>query len=192
LIADLMPRSLWFDRRPSTDEVGRAFGWPVFVKGERQTNRHQRHLSILDGPDAFEQVIDGWQDDPILGWQRVVCRQFVPLRPVGAQSSLTLPRSFEFRSFWWGTECVGIGPYWVDEHYEMTPAERAAALAVAGEAARRVGAQFPVVDVAQAATGQWLVIECNDGQDAGHAGIAPLLMWRRIVDLARAESDAAR
>lgn len=185
LIADLTPRSFWFDRRPSAGEVGAAFGWPVFVKGARQTSKHQRHLSILESPEAFERAMDAWAADPILGWQQVVCREFVPLRLVGEQSGATLPRAFEFRSFWWGSECVGIGPYWVDEHYELTPHDRASALAVAGEAARRVGVQFLVVDVAQTATGEWLVIECNDGQDAGHAGITPLFMWRRIVELSR-------
>lgn len=184
-LADHTPRSLWFDKRPSVEDVEAAFRWPIFVKGARQTNKHQRHLSILENRDDFERAMDWWEADPILGWQQIVCREFVPLRLVGEQSSLTLPRAFEFRSFWWGNECVGIGPYWVDEQYELTPDERTAALAIAGEAARRVGVQFLVVDVAQKATGEWIVIECNDGQDAGYAGIAALFVWRHIVVLAQ-------
>jgi hypothetical protein len=129
--------------------------------------------------------MDAWEADDILRWQQVVCREYVNLRLVGEQSATTRPRAFEFRSFWWGGECVGIGPYWIDERYEMTPAERTAALAVAGEAARRVGVTLLVVDVAQTAAGEWIVIECNDGQDAGHAGVAPLAMWGRIVELVR-------
>jgi hypothetical protein len=185
LIEDLTPRSVWFDRRPTAREIAAAFRWPVFVKGERQTSKHRRELSILQGPDEFERAMDAWEADDILRWQQVVCREYVSLRLVGEQSATTLPRAFEFRSFWWGGECVGIGPYWVDERYGMTPAERGAALALAGEAARRVGVTFLVVDVAQTASGEWIVIECNDGQDAGYAGVAPLAMWGRIVELVR-------
>ena len=113
------------------------------------------------------------------------CREYVPLRLVGPQSPVTLPRAFEFRSFWWDGDCVGIGPYWADDHYELTAKEREAALTVAGEAARRVGVTFLVVDIAQTAEGHWIVIECNDGQDSGYAGVAPLLLWRRVIDLVR-------
>jgi len=182
LIGDLTPRSRWFDHRPKADEISADFNWPVFIKGERQTSRHQRRLSIIDNPEQFEQAMDEWAADPILQWQKVVCREFVPLRQVGEQSNQTIPRSFEFRSFWWGKDCVGIGPYWTDAHYELTAVERADALSVAGEVARRLNVTFLVVDVAQTAEGKWVVIECNDGQDSGYAGVAPMLMWRKVID----------
>ena len=66
LIEDLTPRSIWFDERPPVEAISAAFDWPVFVKGARQTSKHQRHLSILDGPEHFERVMDAWQADPIL------------------------------------------------------------------------------------------------------------------------------
>src|SRR6185437_4242557 len=58
LISDLTPRSRWFDQRPSADEISADFNWPVFIKGERQTSRHQRRLSIIEGPEQFEQAMD--------------------------------------------------------------------------------------------------------------------------------------
>jgi hypothetical protein len=98
-----------------------------------------------------------------------------------------MPRAFEFRSFWWKGQCVGIGPYWMDEHYELTAPERSAALALGSEAARRLNVTFLVVDLAQRADGKWIVIECNDGQDSGYAGASPFLMWRRVLDLLETE-----
>lgn len=183
LIEDLTPRSMWFEHLPTLQQITDSFRWPVFVKGERQTSKHRRSLCILEGPEDFENAMRSWEDDPILRWQHVVCREYVDLRLVGEQSRLTLPRAFEFRSFWWHDQCVGIGPYWIDQHYQLTQHERAAAIGVGVEAARRLGVTFLVVDLAQTAAGRWVVIECNDGQDAGYAGVAPMLMWRRIIDL---------
>jgi hypothetical protein len=86
-------------------------------------------------------------------------------------------------TFWWRNQSVGIGPYWMDEHYGLTDAERHAALAIAEEAARRIDVTFLVVDVAQKQDGAWTVIECNDGQDSGYAAVRPFLLWRQVLDI---------
>ena len=184
LIQDLTPRSAWWlDRPPSLAEITDRFRWPVFVKGVRQTSRHQRSLSILEGPADFERAMELWQADPILWWQGVVVREYVPLRAVGVNSNVAIPQSFEFRTFWWKKRCVGAGRYWTAADYRMTAAEEREALAVAGEAARRVDVTFPVIDIAQSADGRWVVIEFNDGQDSGHAGVAPMPLWRRVLQI---------
>lgn len=54
------------------------------------------------------------------------------------------------------------------------------------EAARRVAVPFLVVDLAQTIDGRWMVIECNDGQESGYAGVSPIGLWQRIVDYERA------
>ena len=72
--------------------------------------------------------------------------------------------------------------------YDWTESERASGLSVAGEAARRVNAPFLVVDIAQTETGKWIVIECNDGQESGYAGVSPFGLWQKIVDLERAKA----
>ncbi len=46
---------------------------------------------------------------------------------------------------------------------------------------RRVEVPFLVVDVAQSIEGTWLVIECNDGQEAGYAGISPIGLWQSLI-----------
>jgi hypothetical protein len=46
-----------------------------------------------------------------------------------------------------------------------------------------VAVPFLVVDIAQAADGRWLVIECNDGQESGYAACTPIALWQRVLDL---------
>jgi hypothetical protein len=187
LIEDLTARSRWWaNRRPNADEVEAEFAWPVFVKGIRQTSKHQKSMSVAENREDFERILASWDADPILWWQGMVCREYLALRKVGESSAHALPASFEFRTFWWRGNCVGIGPYWTAVDYRMEDEERRGALAVAGEAARRVGVTFLVVDVAQTVAGKWVVIECNDGQDSGYAGVSPMLMWRKVLEAEKA------
>jgi hypothetical protein len=56
-------------------------------------------------------------------------------------------------------------------------------VALAQEAVVRVNVRFLVVDVAQTEDGRWIVIECNDAQESGHAGVPPVAMWQNIIEL---------
>jgi hypothetical protein len=96
-------------------------------------------------------------------------------------------KSFELRAFCWPGYGVGIGPYRVSESYRASAAELAAAASLAERAARCIGVPILIVDVAQTVLGKWIVIEVNDGQDSGYAGVAPLPMWRRLLDVAGEE-----
>lgn len=184
LIAELTPRSRWFTDMPSVEAITAEFDWPVFIKGARQTSRHQKHLSIIESPEAFERLQQHYTEDSILHWQDIVCREYVQLRPIQGGSDDTIPPSFEFRTFWYRGECVGAGRYWVDAAaYDWTADEQKAALTIAGEAAKRVNVPFLVVDVAQRIDGEWIVIECNDGQESGYAGVSPFALWKNILTI---------
>ena len=185
-LTDLTPRSFWFDTRPDAETVERLLGWPVFVKGERQTSRHRKSLSIIEGPEQFRYAMETYAKDPILHWQRVVCRELRPLRRVEEGAPDRIPSSFEFRTFWWKGELVGWGPYWWQgTAYTLTPEEQREALGLGREVARRLDVPFLVVDVAQEVSGRWIVIECNDGQESGYAGISPFALWQAILDIER-------
>ncbi|MCP3062090.1 ATP-grasp domain-containing protein [Myxococcus sp. K38C18041901] len=186
-LEDLTPRSVWFDARPDAKTVEARLGWPVFVKGERQTSRHRKSLSIIEGPEQFTEAMAAYAKDPILHWQRVVCRELRPLRRVEEGAPDRIPSSFEFRTFWWRGELVGWGPYWWQgSSYTMNEAEQREALWLGREVARRLALPFLVVDVAQEVSGRWVVIECNDGQESGYAGVSPFALWRNILELERA------
>ena len=189
LLEDLTPKSLWFSEPPDPQVVADELGWPIFMKGARQTSRHKRSLSIIAGPDELRRALDHYVEDPILGWQDVVCRTLAPLRPVEDPDPERIPSSYEFRSFWWRGELAGIGRYWWEgAEYDLREDERAGALGVARGAARRLNVPFLVVDVAQRTDGEWIVIECNDGQESGYAGVSPFALWQEVVQIERERS----
>lgn len=187
LLEDITPRSLWFDAPPSAEEIEKHFSYPVFIKGSRQTSKHKAGLSTVRSRAEYEFVASEYRRNPILHWQSFVCRELVKLRSVSVrQQTEKISPSFEFRSFWWRGECVGSGVYWVEfASYSWTDAEKFAALEVARKAAERLDVVFLVVDVAQTANGEWIVIECNDAQESGYAAVAPIALWQNIVDIER-------
>mgnify|MGYP001942853059 CR=1 FL=1 len=182
ILEGLTPRSVWFDTFPTPEAIEAHFDYPIFIKGERQTNKHSRHQSIIESPQHLREVLQIWHNEPILRWQRVVCRHFERLRQVAPDLGGGLPVSFEFRSFWWHGRCVGIGPYWTSPRYSLNDAERRDALNLGRQAAGRLDLPFVVIDLAQTIDGRWIVIECNDAQDSGYAGVPRHLMWRHILD----------
>lgn len=190
LLSDLTPQSVCFRGRPTLKAVKAQFDWPVFMKGARQTSRHQRKLSLIQTDEDFLAAMETYSVDPILKWQDVVCRKFVPLRGLAdhdeEDDASKMPRRFEFRTFWWKGELAGAGRYWWEgPAYDWNENERTTGLSIAVEAARRIDVPFLVVDIAQTKAGEWIVIECNDGQESGYAGVSPFGLWQRIVEIAR-------
>ncbi len=180
LIPDLTPRTQVFDSLPTADVVEANFTWPVFVKGSRQTSKHNPDLSIIESREHYERAAQQYRSDPILHWQRPVVREYVPLMPVAGHVPGKVPPSLEFRSFWWHGECVGWGRYWYQvAPYECEDAE--SGIAIARQAATRLGVPFLVVDVAKTSDGRWIVIECNDAQESGYAGVLPQELWRQVL-----------
>jgi len=181
LLGDLTPRSRVFDALPTAGEIESEFNWPIFLKGSRQTSKHNPDLSIIRSSSHYESVAQQYRSDAILHWQKPVVREFVPLLPVEGRVSGKVRPSVEYRSFWWYGACVGWGRYWYQvPPYECADAE--AGLAVARQAAGRLRVPFLVVDFAKAVDGRWIVIECNDAQESGYAGIPAQGLWRRVLD----------
>lgn len=184
LLRGLTPETLVADELPPVAEIAERFGWPLFIKGDRQTSRHRAELSVARGPEDYLRISQAWKSDRILHWQKAAIRRFVPLRKVGDRPE-GIQASFEFRVFCWRGEVVGYGPYWTSHAYRANPHEAEAICDLAARAARLVDVPFLVVDIAQTATGEWIVIECNDGQESSYGGVVPLGLWQRIVDVER-------
>lgn len=183
LIEEDTPRSRWYPEIPSFSTIMADFELPVFIKGSRQTSKHQAGASIVHSRQDFERATAIFRSDPMLSWQEFVCRELIELLPVAGGIRGKIPPSFEFRTFWWKGELVGSGPYWYEAAaYAWTDSERSSALQVAGRAVAALGCDFLVVDLALTREGRWIVIECNDGMESGYAGISPFKLWQRIVD----------
>lgn len=181
VISDLTPRTQVFESLPPAEEVEAQFGWPVFIKGSRQTSKHNPELSVIQSRLHYERAAQQYRSDPILHWQKPVVREFVSLLPVAGSVPGKVRPSVEYRSFWWHGECVGWGHYW----YQVAPydcADAETGLAVARQAALRLQVPFLVVDFAKTSAGHWIVIECNDAQESGYAGASPHQLWRAVLD----------
>ncbi|OJJ19443.1 hypothetical protein BKI52_21790 [marine bacterium AO1-C] len=183
------PRSMIFEQVPTADQILEHFELPVFIKGNRQTAKHNPRLAIATNRAELEFILKSYQQNTILHWQKLVCREFIPLQKLDYQTQNTVPVSFEFRTFWWRETLVGAGPYWshlVD--YNWTSAQQREALQIASQAAQRLKIPFLVIDVALTAQGKWIIIECNDGQESGYAGIDAAKLWRNILTIEKQQT----
>ena len=180
IIADLTPRTCVFEALPTASELEKFFDWPIFVKGARQTSKHNPALSIARDRLDYSRLCEAYRHDDILHWQRPVIRQFIALDRLPGAISGKLSPSREFRTFWWHGNLVGCGHYWYQLPAYGAP-DLKEGLTVAHEASGRLAVPFLVVDIARTATCQWIVIECNDAQEAGYVGLAPQLLWSNIL-----------
>ncbi|MEN9868761.1 MAG: hypothetical protein RL748_4351 [Pseudomonadota bacterium] len=177
----LTPRTMVFETLPTVTEIETHFNWPVFMKGSRQTAKHALDLSVIRSAAQYEVAANKYKTNPILHWQKPVIREFAPLMPVAGGIPGQITPSLEFRSFWWQGECVGCGRYWYQTpHYSC--ADLADGLAVAKQAAQLMQVPFLVVDFAKTLAGNWIVIECNDAQEAGYADVVPRNLWQAILE----------
>ena len=184
LMKEVTPRSHVYDQFPEIDTLLAAFSLPVFIKGNRQTAKHKADLSIARTREDLERIAKAYREDPILHWQKVVVREFVGLAPLEGDSLGKVPLSFEFRTFWWKGQLVGEGHYWSQFiEYSWTEMQRKAALDIGEWVANRVEVPFLVIDLALTKDGRWIVIELNDAQESGYAGVDAFRLWRNIVEL---------
>jgi len=184
LLEGLTPRSVVYETVPSSAEVGGTLGWPVFIKGSRQTNRHKASTSVARSPADFERIRQAWRHDDILHWQQMVCREWLRLAPVGEPVGDVVQPSMEVRTVYFRGELAAAGAYWSDHPWRPTPAQLDGALEVAKEAVRRLDVPLVAVDLAVDVEGRWWVVECNDAQECGVAGMSPLVMWQTIQSIA--------
>ncbi|GEM49815.1 ATP-grasp domain-containing protein [Deinococcus cellulosilyticus] len=189
LLTDLTPRSIWFDHLPSSEDIERQLDFPVFIKGARQTSQHQASLCVASDSTELKSILEGYQQDPILYWQTLVCRELLPLRILQEGQGDQLPVAFEFRTFWYRGELAGLGRYWLDgPPYSANREELQDLLNTARTVVERLNVPFLVVDVAQTASGRWVVIECNDAQESGYAGVSAVALWQKIIELEKKSS----
>ena len=182
-IEGMTPRSQVYAVPPTAEEVADSFAFPLFLKGSRQTSRHRKSLSIVTSVNELKKALRAYAHDPILGWQPLVVRKFVPLRLVEDPFDDRIPSSFEFRTLWWQGSLVGAGPYWWEgKRYDWNPTERQQGLALAEQAARCVDVPFLVIDLAMTVQGDWTIMECNDAQESGYAGVSAMGLWQAVLD----------
>lgn len=184
LLSEFTPKSKVYKVFPSLEQVLKDFNFPIFIKGNRQTDKHKPSLCIAKNAKEFNQIAKAYQENPILHWQSVVCREYIPLTLLKKQVPDKVPLSFEFRTFWWKNVLVGSGPYWSEfSTYNWSSSQQLAALDIAQKAVNQLQIPFLVLDLALTQEGKWIIIECNDAQESGYAGVSPILLWQNIISL---------
>lgn len=181
------PYTKVYERLPDTEELLKDFSFPVFIKGNRQTNRHKKSQCIIESAAQCEALRQEWSEDPVLFWQKAAVREYIPLMTIDNTSYPELvPISCEFRFFYFEGKCVAYGPYWYMGHkYSLPKEELAEIMKLTDWAAERLRAIFPAIDVAKTASGEWIIIEVNDAQESGFVGINPIMLWKNTIEAAQ-------
>lgn len=180
-IQDHTPYSICVDEFPEIEEIESKFGWPVFIKGSRQTNRHSPELSIAKNANEYVLIQEKYKNDPILHWQKIAIRKFVELSPLNDSVPGKVQASREYRTFWWHEKLVGWGCYWF-QVTKYSDSDIEVGLEIAKQAAKKLKVPFIAIDIAKTNSGKWIIIECNDAQESGYAGVSPKVLWDNILN----------
>lgn len=163
----------WFDavHIPRAVRENEAF----VVKG--RTNSIKQAWSQLMFAQDFAQanrVAAALRADGLIGQQGVVYRQFVPLETFETSVVSGMPFSNEWRIFYFRGQRLAHGYYWsgIDDWGAVeraTPNFLSEGLPFADDVASRLVDKIPfvVVDIARTQAGRWMVVELNDGCQAG-------------------------
>jgi len=166
--------------------------WPCVLKGETNSRKWQWKTAMFAADRAAGiEVRERLQQDGLLCDQHIYFRRFVKLAPVHPEGGAIIsgpPVSREFRFFVCDGQVLSAGFYWsmfdrddIDPYPD--PAEVPQSLLA--EVIGRVGknARFYVIDVAQTANGDWIVVELNEGQMSGLSDNDPDVLYRRLKEV---------
>lgn len=159
-------------------------GIPLVLKGETNSRKDlwKTHMYAKDKKDAVEVYLNLSRDN-LIGQQEIYVREYVPLvklidDPYGA------PVTLEFRFFVAYGEVVSSGFYWsshVDE-LESVPSPSQVPQEFIQKVIDRVKdkVNFFVMDVAKTQSGDWIVVELNDGQMSGLSENDPNVLYKNL------------
>jgi len=187
LISKYTPTSRIYDELPALDVLMQDFTFPVFVKGNRQTSQHRKSHSVIENIDMYKSLSSRWANDKYLHWQKPVIREYIPLINISDQQDQDkIPHSYEFRLFYWKQTLVGYGRYWnIGNDYHLQKHDEDQAFSLAAIVAGIIDVPFLAVDIAKTQNDNWIVVEVNDGQESGYAGVNRIALWENILRIER-------
>lgn len=163
----------WFDASHIPRSV-REQG--AFVVKGRTNSMKQAWSSLMYAGDfrRANEIAAALRSDGLIGQQGVVYRQYVPLEVFETSEVNGMPFTNEWRIFYYRGQRLAHGYYWSGIEnwtpvHAATPDFEATGLAFADSAAQRLVENIPfvVVDIAKTQDGRWVVVELNDGCQAG-------------------------
>lgn len=154
------------------------------LKGETNSKKDKwnTHMFAKDKKEAI-QVYLRLQDDSLLASQEIYVRQYIPLKKL-AEGIGGQPITLEFRFFVLYGQVVSGGYYWSSnlDQLDKVPDTSMVPRSFLQKAIDRVKDKvtFFVIDVAQTESGDWLVVELNDGQMSGLSENDPNILYRNM------------
>lgn len=183
-IKEFTPRSIIFDTLPTFEQIIDEFKFPIFLKGERQTNKHKKELCVAGNRTEFENILIAWRTDPILNWQKMIVREFVDLKPIEKELTNQLKKSFEIRVFVWFGQILSIGQYWESENrIQLDRIDENKIKEITETVYKKLFVPFMVIDFGKTINDEWIIIELNDAQESGYAMNSKINLWNNLVEL---------
>lgn len=154
------------------------------LKGETNSRKDKwlTHMFAKNKKDAIE-VFSKLQDDFLLASQEIYVREYVPLKTL-AKGINGQPIALEFRFFVLYGQIVSGGYYWANnlDQLEKIPNASMVPPSFLQKVIDKVKDKVPffVMDVAQTESGDWLVVELNDGQMSGLSLNDPKILYANM------------
>lgn len=168
-------------------------GGPFFVKGRTNSKKHLGFKKTKAANKAEAIKIQGQLlEDADYEQQGVIFREFVPLKIVEKNQIHDHHFFNEWRFFFYQDTLLCYGYYWVNAENiptnDQLPQE---AIDFAKKMASIIKEQsnFFVIDIGQKETGEWIVIECNDGQQSGLSNCDPHELYSNLAKCLTPKKD---
>lgn len=162
---------------------------PFVLKGATNSKKFlwNTHMFAQNKREAGE-VWSRLMDDMLLSQQEIYIRDYVPLVRLTTGFN-GLPITKEFRFFVCNGKVLCGSYYWAShaEDLSSVPDVSEVPSHFLSEAVTKIGdrANFYAMDVAQAASGKWIVVEINDGQMSGLSMTKPSELYTPLYTWAR-------
>lgn len=165
----------------------------LVLKGETNSRKFKWNTHMFaEDREAAKAVYYKLLEDSLIGQQQIVFREFVEFDTLMLGLN-GLPITREFRFFVAYGEILSGGYYWssaigdLEERGIKVPSIDEVPLKFLTEVTGAVNSHCPfyVVDVAKTASGEWVVVELNDGQMSGLSENNPMHLYnnlRRVLD----------
>lgn len=172
-IEDLTPKTYFqLDHIPN--------GGPYVVKGATNSRKFDWN-KMMFAPDR-KRAIDiacDLQKDSMIQYQDIIVREYVPLEKV-EEGLNGLPMSNEWRFFCLYDKIISHGFYWTIAEEEGKIDNGAFDLVKEVISRVKDKVNFFVIDVAKTISGNWIVIELNDGSMSGLSGNDPFTFYKNL------------
>ncbi len=169
----------WFDYNFYKAPEGR-----YIVKG--RTNSRKNKWNKLCYADSKLRAIEiGCElaGDPLIGPQGIIYRKYIPLKTFSYDLS-GIPTSNEWRCFIYKDKILSIGYYWsnaTDEDKSKATFEGMPLLRKLIDILKDK-INFYVLDLAETESGEWILVEMNDGQQSGLSDNNAEIFYRKLYE----------